>query len=295
VPNLSRSGQRGSRLFARGIPYLLVAPVAISLIVLMLGPMLIQLYYSFLGREQGVYAYHIVHQFTPANYQQIFTQKDILGSLGWTLASSLVVAVGTIIVGLPISQYLARGTGRGKVFVEMALLLPLFGDIFMAYALLYAFAPQGIVNWALVGSGLIKEPLYLNGTPAMAIGMMMLPSLAVLLMRSALSGVDPVYEQAALMLGANPFRAWFGTTFALARTGIVGAFLLVFAGAVGAYTIPAILAGVSNDWFSTLMDKTNQFDNIPLASAMGVVVTLLTAAVIYLNLRVSRPRYLEQT
>ena len=45
---------------------------------------------------------------------------------------------------MPVAHFLSRGRGRGKLFVEMALLLPLFGDIYISpFALIYAFAPQG--------------------------------------------------------------------------------------------------------------------------------------------------------
>jgi ABC-type spermidine/putrescine transport system permease subunit I len=270
------------------LPYLLIAPVAIYLVVVVLGPMLIQIFYSFLSREQGTFAFHTVLKPTLDNYIAIFTHNDYLTSLLWSIASAFIIAAGTVILGLPIAQYLARGHGRGKVFVEMALLLPLFGDIFIGYALLYAFAPQGIVNWALVGLGIIKEPLHLVGSNAAAVFAMMLPGLSVLLMRSALVRVDTVYEEAARMLGASPLRAWLSTTFPLARVGVAGAFLLTFAGATGAYTMPLILAGQDNPWFSQTLFVVTQFDNTPLASAMSLTMVVLTGAIIFLNLRLSR-------
>jgi putrescine transport system permease protein len=277
----------GRALPGRALPYLLIAPVAIYLVVIVVGPELIQIFYSFLTREQGVYAYHVVLTPTLASYLEIFQDSELRQSLIWTIASSLVIAIGTVLLGLPVAHYLARGTGRGKLFVEMALLLPLFGDIFIGYALLYAFAPQGIINWVLVGLGLIQQPLHLIGNPAAAGFAMALPGLSVLLMRSALVRVDTVYEEAAQMLGANPLRAWWSTTFALARVGILGAFLLTFAGATGAYTLPLIIAGGDNPWFGQSLWRVYQFNNLPLASAMSIMMVLLTGGIIYLNIRIS--------
>jgi ABC-type spermidine/putrescine transport system permease subunit I len=277
----------GRALPSRALPYLLIAPVAIYLAVIVIGPELIQIFYSFLTREQGVFAYHVVLTPTLDNYLEIFRESQLRESLLWTVGSSMVIAIGTVIFGLPVAHYLARGTGRGKLLVEMALLLPLFGDIFTGYALLYAFAPQGIINWALLGLGLIKQPLHLIGNPAAAAFAMMLPGLSVLLMRSALMRVDTVYEEAAQMLGANPLRAWWSTTFAIARVGIVGAFLLTFAGGTGAYTLPLIIAGGDNPWFGQSLWRVYQFNNLPLASAMSILMVLLTAGIIYLNIRLS--------
>jgi ABC-type spermidine/putrescine transport system permease subunit I len=276
-----------TRRLERALPYLLVAPVMIYIIIVLVIPVLIEIYYSFLTREQGVYAYHIVRKFTLDNYVQVFAQRYILESLAFTIGISLVIAAGTVVLGLPVAQFLARGTGRGKIFVEMSLLLPLFGDIFTGYALLYAFAPQGIVNWFLVGIGLIHEPLHLVNQPISAVIAMMLPSLSVLLIRGALARIDPVYEEAAQMLGANPLRAWFATTFKLARVGVGGAFLLTFIGGTGAFTLPVILVNADNGWISTQLRGLFIESNVPLASSLSIVLTILTAVLVYIYIRLT--------
>jgi ABC-type spermidine/putrescine transport system permease subunit I len=276
-----------TRRLERALPYLLVAPVMIYIIIVLVVPVLIEIFYSFLTREQGVYAYHIVRKFTLDNYVQVFAQRYILESLAFTIGISLVIAAGTVVLGLPVAQFLARGTGRGKIFVEMSLLLPLFGDIFTGYALLYAFAPQGIVNWFLMGTGLIHEPLHLVNQPISAVIAMMLPSLSVLLIRGALARVDPVYEEAAQMLGANPLRAWFATTFKLARVGVGGAFLLTFIGGTGAFTLPVILVSADNGWISTQLRGLFVESNVPLASSLSIVLTLLTALLVYIYIRLT--------
>ena len=279
-----------TRPLERVLPYLLVAPVLLYIFVVLILPILIEVYYSFLTREQGTYTFRIVHRFTLDNYIQVFTQRYIVESLIFTIGISFVIAVGTVVLGMPVAQFLARGTGRGKIFIEMCLLLPLFGDIFTAYALLYAFAPQGIVNWFLMGIGLIQEPLHLVNQPISAVIAMMLPSLSVLLMRGALVRVDPVYEEAAQMLGANPLRAWFSTTFKLARVGVAGAFLLTFIGATGAFTLPVIMVNANNDWISTQLRGLFMGNNVPLASSLSIVLTLLTAVLVYIYIRVTERR-----
>ena len=279
-----------TRPLERVLPYLLVAPVMIYIFVVLILPLLIEIYYSFLTREQGTYTFHIVQKFTLDNYIQVFTQRYIIESLAFTIGISFVIAVGTVVLGMPVAQFLARGTGRGKIFIEMCLLLPLFGDIFTAYALLYAFAPQGIVNWFLMGIGLIHEPLHLVNQPISAVIAMMLPSLSVLLMRGALVRVDPVYEEAAQMLGANPLRAWYATTFKLARVGVAGAFLLTFIGATGAFTLPVILVNANNDWISTQLRGLFTGNNVTLASSLSIVLTLLTAVLVYIYIRLTERR-----
>lgn len=262
-------------------------------VLVLVAPLVVQIYYSFMSRERDALGYHVVHRPTLENYTRIVTQDNLWSSLVWTIGISVVIAVGSILIGLPVAHFLSRGQGRGKLLVELALLLPLFGDIYLAFALIYAFAPQGIVNWALLGLGAIDTPLPLTVSSSGAVIAMMLPSLSVLLVRSALTRVDPIYEEAALTLGANPLRAWLTTTFSLARTGVAGAFLLTFAGGVGAFTIPIILAGTDNAWITTKIQEAYSFNNTPLASALSLVVALIATGTVYLYLRWAAPRSQE--
>jgi ABC-type spermidine/putrescine transport system permease subunit I len=57
-------------------------------------------------------------------------------------------------------------------------LLPIFGDVFTVFALAFAFAPQGPVNWLLMGLGLIHEPIKFVGSPLIVIIWMSVPTLS---------------------------------------------------------------------------------------------------------------------
>lgn len=289
-----RAAVRRRPLGRGALPYLLIVPVAVFLTLVLVVPLAVQVYYSFMSRERDALGYHIVHRPTFDSYVRIVTRNDLWESLTWTIGISLAIAVGSILLGLPAAHFLSRGRGWGKLLVEMALLLPLFGDIYLAFALIYAFAPQGIVNWALMGLGVIDTPLPLTISNTGAVIAMMLPALSVLLMRSALTRVDPIYEEAALTLGAHPLRAWLATTFSLARTGVAGALLLTFSGGVGAFTIPVILAGTDNAWITTKIREANSFNNIPLASALSLVVALIATGTVYLYLRFAESRSTAQ-
>ena len=86
----------------------------IYIFVVLILPILIEVYYSFLTREQGTYTFHIVQKFTLDNYIEVFTQRYIIESLAFTIGISFVIAVGTVVLGMPVAQFLARGTGRGR-------------------------------------------------------------------------------------------------------------------------------------------------------------------------------------
>jgi ABC-type spermidine/putrescine transport system permease subunit I len=224
--------------------------------------------------------------FTFANFSRVFTETEFLHSLGWTVGVALLTATVSITLALPIAYFLARYQAFGRPFIELSFLLPIFGEMFTLYAIAYALTPQGPVNWLLTSLGVIDQPLQLTRSPQVAIIWMSIPTLSVLLIRGAIAGVDVVYEEAAQTMGASALRTFWRVTVPLAKRGIVGALLLNISAAVGAYTVPLVLVGPSNDWLVTKIQReVNPFYNYPMASALGVVLTAISGLVLYIYLR----------
>jgi ABC-type spermidine/putrescine transport system permease subunit I len=187
---------------------------------------------------------------------------------------------------MPVAYFLARYKPFGRGLIEISFLLPIFGEIFTVYALAYALVPQGPVNWALMGLGIIKEPLRLVSSPIAVVAWMCLPTLSVLLIRSAFAGVDVIYEEAAQVMGASWLVTFFRVTIPLAKNGIMGALLLSISGGVGAYTMPLILVGPYNIWLTNKIQReVDPFFNYPMASALGVLLTGVCAVLMFLYLR----------
>jgi putative spermidine/putrescine transport system permease protein len=108
----------------------------------------------------------------------------------------------------------------------------------------------------------------------------------VLLIRSAIAGVDVMYEEAAQTMGASWLKTIFRVTIPLAKKGIMGALLLSISGAVGIYTLPLILIGPYNIWLSNKIQReVSPFFNYPMASALGVILTAICGILMYLYLR----------
>ena len=61
---------------------------------------------------------------------------------------------------------------------------------------------------------------------------------------------------------------------------------MVFSGAVGAYTVPLILAGPYNDWLTNKIQReVTPYFNYPMASALGVILTATCAVLFFFYLR----------
>jgi ABC-type spermidine/putrescine transport system permease subunit I len=262
-------------------------PLLVYMAAVFAVPMALQIAFAFYSRElyKGV-IWLPKRDFTFANFARVFTEQEFLHSLGWTIGVALLTSAVSIALALPIAYFLARYNAVGRPLIELSFLLPIFGEMFTLYALAYALTPQGPLNWLLTSLGIIDQPLQLTRSPEVAIIWMSIPALSVLLIRGAIAGVDVVYEEAAQTMGASGLRTFFRVTFPLAKRGIVGALLLNISAAVGAYTIPLILVGPSNQWLVTKIQReVTPFYNYPMASALGVVLTAISGIVLYIYLR----------
>lgn len=270
-----------------GTTILLLSPLLIYMALVFAVPVGFQVAFAFWRRElyRGV-IWLPKPAFSMENFVQAFSDPVYLNSLAWTVGVALFTSAVAIVLALPVAYFLARYRPFGSAFIELSFLIPIFGDIFTIYALAYAFSPQGPLNWLLMSLRLIREPLRLVYSPAAVIIWMCLPTLMVLLIRSAIAGVDVMYEEAAQTMGASWFKTIFRVTIPLAKKGIMGALLLSISGAVGIYTLPLILIGPYNIWLSNKIQReVSPFFNYPMASALGVILTAICGILMYLYLR----------
>lgn len=267
---------------------LLLSPLLLFMLTIFAVPMLFQVAFAFFERVLiGGVLWVPKPAISPINFIEAFVNPEYRYSIAWTIGIAFLTSTANILLALPVAYYLARMRVWGRNIIELSFLLPIFGEIFTIYALAYALTPQGPLNWLLMKLHVIQEPLSLvGGSPIGVILWMSLPTLSVLLIRSAIASVDLVYEEAAQTMGASTLRTFFRVTVPLARRGIAGAFLLVFSGAVGAYTVPLILAGPYNDWLTNKIQReVTPYFNYPMASALGVILTLTCAILFFFYLR----------
>lgn len=293
-PGLPRPVPLSNRLrtFVRhNLPVLLLlSPLLLYIIVVFAAPMIYQIAFAFYTRElykEILWMPKKAFQF--GNFIEAFTSAKYRYSIVWTLGVAMFTTAASIGLALPVAYFLARAKVWGRNLIEISFLLPIFGEVFTIYALAYALGPEGPINWALMGLGLIKEPLIFIGSKAFVIFWMSLPTLSVLLIRSAFSGVDVVYEEAAQAMGAGFIQTFVKVSIPMAKNGIAGAFLLNMSSAVGAYNLPLIMVGPYNTWLANWISKeVSPYFNYPMASALSLILTSICVAILYLYLRTQK-------
>ncbi len=196
-----------------------------------------------------------------------------------SLKIALISTFLTLLVGYPMAYGMAKAPERWRTLLLMLVILPFWTSFLIrVYAWIGILKPEGLLNMAIMGIGIIDQPLsILNTNTAVYIGIVYsyLPFL-VLPLYATLEKIDHSLLEASLDLGANPITAFWQITFPLSLPGVVAGCFLVFIPAVGEFVIPDLLGG-SNTLMIGKTLWTEFFGNRdwPVASAVAVVLLLL--------------------
>lgn len=266
---------RRSALFERLGLLGLVAPALLLIVVTMLLPVAWLLYLSVLS-DSGA--------FSLEHYQRMWEHPSYARTFLTTFQVSLLTTAICILLGYPLSYFLSEIPRRAANLCMIAVLLPLWTSLLVrTYAWLVLLQRRGLINNWGIELGLWDEPLALvHNLAGTLIGTVhvMLPFM-VLPLYSAMRAIDRNYLRAAANLGASPLRSFWLVFFPLAMPGLVTGALIVFILCLGFYVTPAVLGGgkvimVSN----RIANDIEIFFNWGAASALGVVLLLLTALLI---------------
>lgn len=155
------------------------------------------------------------------------------------VALSLQVAATSVLASLPlgvaVGWILARKRFRGRLLLDALVYLPLvLPPVVTGYALLWALSPRGPLGWLDVA--------FTWRAAALASAVVAFP-LLVRAVRLGFEAVDPGLEEAALTLGASPWRTFWRVTLPLAWPGVLSGALLAFGRSLGEFGATITFAG----------------------------------------------------
>jgi spermidine/putrescine transport system permease protein len=227
-------------------------------------------------------SYKLVHEFTLDNYREVIA--SYLWLLGFTLVVAMIVASATLVLGFLYAYLIRFKAGRFGPSLLFLALLTLFGGYLMkVYAWRTILGREGIINNALLGSGLIAAPIswLLYNPPAVILTLThFLFPFAMLPIFASMRGIRDSEIEAARDLGASRVRVLLDHVIPRARTGIVAGFVLTFLLACGDWVTAVLVGGRMTLIGNLIAAQFGEFLNWPLGAAMSFTVLLVAAAVI---------------
>jgi putrescine transport system permease protein len=259
------------------------------LVLFFLVPFAIVLKISFAQTRLGVPPYTPLFEWTADHYLRLrLTLENYLFLLqdslyAQALLSSLeVAAVSTALclaIGYPMAYGIARAAPRSRGPLLLLVLLPFWTSFLVrVYAWMGLLRGNGLINNALMTLHIVDEPIVMLQTNfAMYVGVVYsyLPFM-ILPLYANLERHDESLLEAAVDLGATPFRAFLRITLPLSMPGIVAGSMLVFIPAVGEFVIPRLLGGADSLMIGrVLWDEFFSNRNWPGASAVAIVLLVV--------------------
>jgi putative spermidine/putrescine transport system permease protein/spermidine/putrescine transport system permease protein len=226
---------------------------------------------------------------TAANYMRLLQQPSYLKTLTMTFKVSFIVTIICLLLGYPLAYLLSQLPRRAAGILMISVILPFWTSVLVrTYAWLVILQRRGLVNDWFMSLGIIDEPLQLaHNFTGVIVGMshVMLPFL-VLPLYASMKAIDRDYLRAGLNLGANPIRTFWQVFFPLSLPGLSAGLVLTFVLCLGFFVTPALMGGGKVFMWSMRIEQTSRlYSNWGAASAMGVVLLVLTLGILWIFYR----------
>ncbi|MEQ9814620.1 MAG: ABC transporter permease [Azospirillaceae bacterium] len=257
----------------RFLPWLLVAPAGLVILVILVLPIL--------DTARGTLDAAAGHG---QAYLDFFDRGLNRGILWRTTKLALIVTAIAVVLGLPTAFYIARSPQARRSMLIVAAVFPLLtGTVVRSFAWIVILGRNGLLNDVLLWAGVIGEPIGLLYTEtAIVLGLAYLfTPLMILSLVGVLENIDHDLMDAARSLGATPAATFRQVTLPLAVPGLIVGSVLVFTGSFTAYTTPVLLGGQRNTVLATLLyrEAMVEFD-WPAASTIAVIMMIVTVAIV---------------
>lgn len=255
------------------LPLVLLVPGLVLLVVFLVMPLLNILMPTVF--EEGFSFKKYISFFQDEYYMKIFIR---------TLKIAIISAMVCIILGVPTAYFISRCDKKWRSLLMAISIFPLLtNSVVRSFAWINILGKNGVINTLLVNLGIIEKPMKLLYTEfSILIGTiyLFLPLMIVTVV-GAMENIDNDMMEAAESLGANKVVAFIKVILPMSLPGIIVGGVLVFTGALTAYTTPQLLGGNGNLVLATLIyQRAMTIGDWTGASVIATIMIVTTIIVI---------------
>jgi putative spermidine/putrescine transport system permease protein len=282
---VTRSAGTGRREWLE--PWLLLAPGTIWIALFVGIPMISILVFGFW--KSGFAGLQPAFSFT--NYAQIVGRSTFWKITLWTYAIVIMTLIGVIVLAYPAAYAIWRviKDERWKTAVLLLCVVPFWTSyLTRAITWLPMFGREGVVNKLLISLGLISEPLeILLYTPySMMVALWFLYIVFMIgPIYHSMTKIDEDVMSASAVLGANPIKTFINVVLPLTKPGLMAGSLFIVVLGLGEFFTERVIGGAQNPMLAGLVLRQVDIFQWASASAIAVLLTLMTLATVSIMLR----------
>ncbi len=267
--------------------FLLLAPLVLWLGLLIIIPHIDMALVSLRARTgPGEYAPSL------QNYGDFFTEPLYLMTFARTAVMSVLATLITLLIGFPISYYIAKiAKGRSQASLFLMCLIPFWvSELVRTFGWIILLRETGVISNLLQWAGLADQPVeMLYNDAAMMLGLVYTSMLFMVVpLTTTLESLDDAVIEAGYDLGGNGFSVLREIIIPHAMPGIVSGCIVVFMLSLGNYLTPTMLGGKDSLWFTQLI--YSQFIvrfNWELGAAFGFCLLGASSLIVWGMLRLT--------
>jgi len=266
----------------------LLAPGALIVLLLLVTPiarMAVESFRPFVTGRVGSGSGWTLH-----NYAELMEGAYVF--YFWeTFRIGFIISAIAVLLGAPLA-WLAARTSRKRLRVAIFGLL--IGLLFMSliarlYAIQMTWGSTGPLAFfgTLIGVPARSAP-YAVIQVAMGLLHFVLPMVALILV-GTFQNINPRLEEAAASLGAPRWRVALTVTLPLAVPGLLSGYMIALAMCISSFVVPLILGrGIVLFATNLMYVRFSDVANYPSGAAIGVIMFVLAALIIYAMTRLTR-------
>ncbi|SCW93460.1 ABC transporter permease subunit [Ancylobacter rudongensis] len=258
-------------------------PVYAWFIALVLVPNLLLIGTSFLRTSNGF----IVFDPSFASYLRLWKSSSFQFLLVKTLATSFGAAAIGCLIAYPMAYYAARVVQKNRSVLVLLVIIPLWISLLMrVFAWRMILGQNGILNSALVGSGLLDQPseafLYTGFSVLLTYTYISIPFCFIAIF-TGLEKIPHALIEASQDSGASSWQTFRHVVWPLSRPSVAIGFSLAFLMTVGDYVTPSMVGGIDGTMIGMVI--ASQFgiaNNWPYGAAIAVCLMVSVGVVLAL-------------
>lgn len=274
--------------------FLLLAPIVLWLALLVILPH-VDMFMVSMRERVGIRQY----EYSFANYVEFFIEPLYWRTFARTAIMSVIATVMTLLIGFPVSYYIAKMLrGRMKNFLFLLCLVPFWvSELVRTFGWMILLRESGVISNLMQWMGLVSGPVeMLYNDATIMVGFIYTSMLFMVVpLVSTLDSLDDSLVEAGYDLGGNAFTVLRTIIIPHAMPGIVSGCIVVFMLTLGNYLTPVLLGGKDSLWFTEQIytQFITRF-NWEQGAAFGFLLLGLSSLIVWAGLRLSR-QTLSQT
>jgi ABC-type sugar transport system permease subunit len=282
---------------SRLLPYLLLLPVLVTVGLVLLYPIVKNIWLSF----------HTLDYVRPqrgqpfvglANYRELLASRDFWLGMGNTAVYTLGTVAGSFLIGLG-TALLLNERFRGRWLARTLTVLP-WAIPYVAAVLIWTWimdAEYGVLNFFLVQSGLVSGKIPWLASPAYAMAAVLIVTIwkqfpfATVMLLAGLQAIPDTLYEAAHIDGAGKWRRFVSITLPGLRSVTAVVLILLTIWAFRRFAIIYVMTGggparaTETLPIQTYLEAFRNY-NMGTAASLGTVSLVISMAVTLLYLRV---------